>query len=208
MEYTTIRAPASDEFTEKRSRFIGRVIPVDNEHDALAFVEGIRKRHWDASHHAYAYILRRGDQSRCSDGGEPQGTAGSPVLGVLRGEELSDVCAVITRYFGGILLGGGGLARAYSRGAKIAVDAAEKKVLCECATLAFDVGYTLYGKVARLLPLLDAKIMESGFASEVRLTVRLRLERRAALETQLRELSSGTVRPELIGEGFDEMPGP
>ena len=107
------------EITEKKSRFIADIRPVSTEEEALAFIEEIRKKYWDARHHCYAYILgERGQQSRCSDDGEPSQTAGRPMLDVLTGEGLTDVCAVVTRYFGGTLLGTGGLVRAYSGAVK------------------------------------------------------------------------------------------
>ena len=123
MQYRTIRAAASAEFVEKRSRFIGYISPVTTQEDAAAFIDSIRSKHWDATHNVPAYIIREGNICRFSDDGEPQGTAGMPALNVLQKEGLTDCVLVVTRYFGGILLGGGGLVRAYSHAAKIAVDA-------------------------------------------------------------------------------------
>ena len=112
-EYKTVRKNAQDQFVEKRSRFIGYACPVQTEQEALDFITSKKSEHWDASHNVYAYILRDGTM-RFSDDGEPQGTAGMPVLDVLRKSGVTDVVTVATRYFGGILLGGGGLVRAYS----------------------------------------------------------------------------------------------
>ena len=111
-EYKTVRKNAQDQFVEKRSRFIGYACPVQTEQEALDFITSKKSEHWDASHNVYAYILRDGTM-RFSDDGEPQGTAGMPVLDVLRKSGVTDVVTVATRYFGGILLGGGGLVRAY-----------------------------------------------------------------------------------------------
>lgn len=114
--YQTAAREAEDAFVERRSRFIGAICPVQTEEDALAFVAKRKKAHWDATHHVYAYVLRQGGIRRYSDDGEPQGTAGMPVLDVLLKEALSDCVVVVTRYFGGILLGGGGAgARLFSR---------------------------------------------------------------------------------------------
>ena len=113
-EYKTVRKNAQDQFVEKRSRFIGYACPVQTEQEALDFITSKKSEHWDASHNVYAYILRDGTM-RFSDDGEPQGTAGMPVLDVLRKSGVTDVVTVATRYFGGILLGGGGLVRAYCR---------------------------------------------------------------------------------------------
>ncbi|WP_205125133.1 YigZ family protein [Akkermansia muciniphila] len=109
--YTTVWAEASATFTEKKSRFIGHIAPVQNEGEALTYLNGLRTKYWDANHNVYAYITREGNITRCSDDGEPQGTGGVPVLGVLQKEGLTDVIAVVTRYFGGTLLGVGGLVR-------------------------------------------------------------------------------------------------
>lgn len=116
-EYKTLRAPASDEFTEKRSRFIGYAQPVSTQVEAAAFIERIKKQHHDATHNVFAYLLREGQLERYSDDGEPQGTAGIPVLDVLRKQGVTNCAVVVTRYFGGILLGAGGLVRAYSHAA-------------------------------------------------------------------------------------------
>ena len=122
-DYITLNQRAQDEFVERKSRFIGTATPVSTQEEAIAFIDEMRSKYWDATHNVYAYILRDGTK-RYSDDGEPQGTAGVPVLDVLQKEGLTDLCVVVTRYFGGILLGAGGLVRAYSHGAKIAVDAA------------------------------------------------------------------------------------
>ena len=130
-EYKTVRKNAQDQFVEKRSRFIGYACPVQTEQEALDFITSKKSEHWDASHNVYAYILRDGTM-RFSDDGEPQGTAGMPVLDVLRKSGVTDVVTVATRYFGGILLGGGGLVRAYSHTASIALQAAQIITMREC----------------------------------------------------------------------------
>ena len=127
-EYTTILDRAEDEFVERKSRFIGAIAPVETEEEALDFIAQIKHQHRDATHNTYAYVLKNGVK-RYSDDGEPQGTAGVPMLDCLEKEGLVDVAVVVTRYFGGILLGAGGLVRAYSHGAKIAVDAASRKLM-------------------------------------------------------------------------------
>lgn len=138
MDYQTADRTASGEFTEKKSRFIGSISPVRTEAEAVAFIQQVKKTHPQARHHVYAYILRDGNLSRYSDAGEPSGTGGQPALQVLVREGLTDVCVVVTRYFGGVLLGAGGLTRAYARGAKVAVDAAASRscgsaVYTQCA---------------------------------------------------------------------------
>ena len=122
--YRTVRQSAADEFVEKKSRFIGHACPVTSEAQARAFIDQMRTTYWDASHHVYAYVVRSGGVTRFSDDGEPSGTAGMPVLEVMRRQQVQDVVVVVTRYFGGILLGAGGLIRAYAKGAKAGLDAA------------------------------------------------------------------------------------
>ena len=134
-EYKTVREFAFDEFVEKKSRFIGHIAPVSTEEEAIAFINEMRAKYRDATHNVYAYSLRENQIKRASDDGEPQGTGGVPVLNVLNGNGLVDVCCVVTRYFGGTLLGVGGLVRAYAEGAKIAVAAADIKIMAESADL-------------------------------------------------------------------------
>lgn len=141
-EYKTLRAPASDEFTEKRSRFIGYAQPVSTQVEAAAFIERIKKQHHDATHNVFAYLLREGQLERYSDDGEPQGTAGIPVLDVLRKQGVTNCAVVVTRYFGGILLGAGGLVRAYSHAAAIALGKAGIVTMAHCAILDIACDYS------------------------------------------------------------------
>ena len=139
MDYKTVKKGAYDEFVEKKSRFIGYVKPVTTEDEAIEFVNAVRKKHSDATHNCYAYIVRENNIMRYSDDGEPAGTAGMPILDVLRKEDLTDVCVVVTRYFGGTLLGTGGLVRAYTKGAQVGLDAAERieKLFCNIYSMKF-----------------------------------------------------------------------
>ena len=143
--YKTLGHYAAEEYIVKKSRFIGYAKPVKTEKEALDFIAEISKKHWDATHNVYAYSLREGGIKRYSDDGEPQGTAGMPVLNVLTQEEVTDCVVVVTRYFGGILLGGGGLVRAYTHSAKIGVDAAEIITLVPWSVCTIQCDYTFYG---------------------------------------------------------------
>ena len=167
-EYLTLSAENNDEFTVKHSRFIGYAKPVQTQEAAVTFINEIKSKHWDAKHNVYAYILRDGQIRRYSDDGEPQGTAGIPVLDVLQKEGLTDCVVVVTRYFGGVLLGGGGLVRAYSHAAKLAVDAAKviKMSLCVRAECECDYGY--YGKLSSLIPECGGIIETSDFTDSVK----------------------------------------
>lgn len=204
--YRTIEAPAQDEFVEKRSRFIGQIAPVQTEEEAVAFVNSVRERHREATHNVYAYVLREGHLSRFSDDGEPQGTAGKPVLEVVLREGLVDVAVVVTRYFGGVLLGAGGLVRAYAQGAKTAVDAARVLNMCPAAVMELDMGYDFYGKATYILPKHEVQTLDSVFAQGVRLRLLCKADRLPAFARELTELSSGTVSPLVVEEKFAHFP--
>ncbi|MGN0654265.1 MAG: YigZ family protein [Oscillospiraceae bacterium] len=193
MNYETIKGRAEASFIERKSEFIGYIAPVTTNDEAVAFIEEIRAKHRKATHNVYAYILREGNISRYSDDGEPQGTAGVPVFEVIRKENLTDICVVVTRYFGGILLGGGGLVRAYSHAAKIAVDAAERMKMCSCYKVSFSVDYNLYGKINYILPEFEIKLLDTVFADNVTLTLLVRSEQFETLAKKLTDTSNGAV---------------
>lgn len=193
MNYETIKGRAEASFIERKSEFIGYIAPVTTNDEAVAFIEEIRAKHRKATHNVYAYILRDGNISRYCDDGEPQGTAGVPVFEVIRKENLTDICVVVTRYFGGILLGGGGLVRAYSHAAKIAVDAAERMKMCSCYKVSFSVDYNLYGKINYILPEFEIKLLDTVFADNVTLTLLVRSEQFDALAKKLTDISNGAV---------------
>ena len=145
--YRTVMKEATDEIVEKRSRFIASVKPVETEEDALEFLESLKKKHWDARHNVYAYVLEKDNIQRYSDAGEPAGTAGVPVLDYIKKEGLTNIVVVVTRYFGGILLGTGGLVHAYSKAAKAGVQAAEPTEMVLCQKIDIFCDYNLLGKV-------------------------------------------------------------
>ena len=204
-EYKTIKQRASDEFIEKKSRFIGYIAPVETEDEAIAFINEIRTKHRDATHNVYAYSLRAGQIKRASDDGEPQGTGGVPMLNVLNGNELVDVCCVVTRYFGGTLLGVGGLVRAYTEGAKIAVAAGGIKTVAESADVKITCDYNLYGKIEHFIGEKGIYVVESDFGADVNITVRLRTEETDAFERDITELTSAKAKTEIISRGWNEM---
>lgn len=151
-KYKTVLSYGEDEFIERKSRFIGYAKPIENEEEALDFIEEISSKHRDATHNVYAYITgEQGNTQRFSDDGEPSGTAGLPALEVMKKEELKNVVVVVTRYFGGVKLGGGGLIRAYTKGAKIGLEAARIVDMVAHKELKFQIDYDQYGKIENFL---------------------------------------------------------
>lgn len=203
-EYKTAAKAASASFIEKKSEFIGHITPCTAEEEALSFISEIRKQHRKATHNCYAYILRDNNISRHSDDGEPGGTAGAPMLEVLNKEGLTDVCCVVTRYFGGILLGAGGLVRAYSNGVKIAVDAAGIRELRPARRLKISVEYSLYGKLAALFAEYDVRVQNEDFAADVQIEMCLDNRTAEFFREKLVDLCFGRVEIEDRGvEEFD-----
>ncbi len=205
MNYFTISKPASDSFIEKKSEFIGYIAPVKTNDEAVAFINQIKAMHRKARHNVYAYILREDNISRYSDDGEPQGTAGVPVLEVLQKRGLTDVCVVVTRYFGGILLGGGGLLRAYSHAASIACDAAQIMDMRLCHRLTIKTDYNLYGKINYILPNFDVITVNSDFADAVTLEILVMSEKLDALRKELTEVTNNSAEVTDLGELYDDF---
>ena len=205
MNYLTISENAKASFIEKRSEFIGYIAPVKTNDEAVAFINSIKAEHRKARHNVYAYILREDNISRYSDDGEPQGTAGVPVLDVLKKRGLTDVCVVVTRYFGGILLGGGGLVRAYSHAASLACDAAHIMDMCLCHRLKISADYGMYGKISYLLPNFDTITVNSDFGSDVTLEILVLSEKLDALKKELTEATNGTASIEDCGELYEDF---
>ena len=195
-DYRTVLKAASDEFTEKRSRFIGHIAPVTTEAQAQAFIAAKKKEYWDARHNVWAYVLRDGNLRRYSDDNEPQGTAGMPVLDVLQKEELTDCVVVVTRYFGGILLGGGGLVRAYSHAARLAVDAGGRCEMRASALLHICCDYAQYGWVSPLVIASGGVVDDTDFAEDVTLRFHLPLDGVEPLRAALTEQSAGRLTVE------------
>ena len=203
--YRTVPASGEAEFIERKSRFIGHICPVVSEGDAVSFISDIQGQHRKANHNCYAYILRERNIMRYSDNGEPQGTAGMPILEVIRREGIVDVVVVITRYFGGILLGTGGLVRAYAHAAKLALDSVGIAEMCLCAELAIEMPYSWYEQVQKLLGDFPARILDTSFTGDVTMYIRMRADSLAALEAALTELSAGALSPMVTGEMFAAM---
>lgn len=204
-EYKTVEFESSDEFTEKKSRFIGYVKPVKTQAEAVEFINSIKSKHWDATHNVSAYVLKENNIQRSSDDGEPSGTAGVPVLDVLLKEGLVDVCVVVTRYFGGTLLGAGGLIRAYSHGSKIAVEAGHIITMAPCKIITASVDYSFYDRMNIILGDFGANIENSEFADKVNIVFSLKESLVDNLSKTLTEQSNGKYTLNIIGEKFAKV---
>lgn len=205
VEYKTIRLEASDEFVERRSRFIGHAKPVKTEEDAISFLNEMRQKYWDASHNTYAYLLRDSGIQRYSDDGEPQVTAGIPILEVLTKAGLTDAAIVVTRYFGGTLLGKGGLLRAYSHGASIAVKKAQVLTMRQCLLAELCCDYSQYGKIASLIPDCGGVLDETEFTDAVRLGFHITEADMNKFQKELTEATSGQITAKIMGKKFFEF---
>jgi uncharacterized YigZ family protein len=190
------------QLTEKHSRFIGRIWPADSEEEALVHIKEMREKHWDATHNVYAYIIREGSIMRYSDDGEPQGTSGMPTLNVLRSNGLFNVCCVVTRYFGGILLGTGGLVRAYSQTAALALEAAGTSCVRLWDRVLISAPYPVYERVRKELLQLEAMIENTSFGTAVELDVLIEKGMAEKLNERLLDISSGAVEAVLINEEY------
>ena len=188
--YRTIASPATAEIVEKKSRFIGQIAPAQAEEEALAFLEAVRAEHRMARHNVYAYVLRSG-RVRYSDDGEPGGTAGMPTLEAVQHADLVDVAVVVTRYFGGILLGTGGLVRAYTDATKAAIDAARIVVVSRCVDIMMEVPYNLYEPACRLAEDAGARVHDTDFAENVLITFRMLDGTQSPFLEKLTELTRG-----------------
>ncbi len=200
-DYKTVKQDADAEMIERKSRFIGYCRPVRTQDEAINFINEIRAMHRQATHNVYAYVLRDDNIMRYSDDGEPAGTAGVPVLEVIKKEGLTDVAVVVTRYFGGILLGAGGLVRAYGKSAKLGIDAAVRieKIYCELFLVRCD--YSTYGKLEYLINTEGYILRDCAFENDVCLTVGVKPEDVPSFRKNVADISGGSARvDEISGE--------
>lgn len=204
-EYRTVEISADDFFVEKKSKFIGYAKPVKTVEEATDFISQIKSKHWDATHNVYAYVLRENNIRRYSDDGEPSGTAGVPMLDVLLKENLVDVCVVGTRYFGGTLLGAGGLVRAYSHTSKIAVEAARIITMAECDVMSVAVDYSFYERMNILLSDFSANIKDTVFADNVKIVFSLKKDRVESLQEKLTDISNAKYALEYLNSEFAKV---
>ena len=204
-EYLVPTDYGEDEFYEKKSRFIGRLWPVETEEAALEKIQEMKKQHYDATHNCWAYIIKDG-AVRFSDDGEPGGTAGMPMLQVLQREGLYNCVCVVTRYFGGVLLGAGGLVRAYTKGAKIAVDAAGKSMKRVWTVLYVPCPYTYYERMKLEVEAFGGVIRKTDFGSEVELEILVAQPKVQAFLDKLTDMTAGTVDALELGQEYRAFP--
>jgi uncharacterized YigZ family protein len=185
---------ASGRLVEKASEFIADVMPVHTEEEAAAFIESIRKKYYDARHHCYAYILNDGVIRKSSDDGEPSQTAGKPMMDILENMGLTDVCAVVTRYFGGTLLGTGGLVRAYSGALKDGLEHCEIAEVASGSLIRYSISYDLYGKISHMSESGMLYIMEQEFAQDVTVSLLVREEDCGKTAKNIENISAGRAK--------------
>ena len=200
--YKTVAKKAESEYKEKKSVFLGYCQPVQTEEEAIRFIEKIKSEHRDARHNVYAYCLREGNSKRYSDDGEPQGTAGVPILDIILKNGLTDIVIVVTRYFGGILLGTGGLVRAYSTSAKLAIEQAEIVTMEECTVFTLQCDYNQYGKISSVIPQMGGIIDNSVFGAEISIEFHLPKEKTEMLCQKIADITSGSILPKEKYCGF------
>lgn len=189
------------EYEEKKSRFIATVRACESEAEAVGFIEEMKKKYWDARHHCSAFVIgSRGEVTRCSDDGEPSGTAGRPMLEVLLNSGIRNVAVVVTRYFGGVLLGTGGLVRAYTQAVKEGLAACETGIMRTGAELQVETDYNDIGKILYILGQKGLEPLESDYAEKVRLRVLIPKEEAAAFQKELTEATAGRVKTEILKE--------
>ena len=196
--YKTVKADGSCEMIERKSRFIGHCRPVKTQDEAIAFINEIRSLHRQASHNVYAYVLREDNISRYSDDGEPAGTAGVPVLEVINKEGLTDICVVVTRYFGGILLGAGGLVRAYGKSAGLGIDASGKIEMVPCSIYVIHCDYSTYGKIDYAVKEAGYFVKDVSFANDVCLTVGIPEGDENSFKKTVSDISGGSAAMQQI----------
>ena len=199
---TFLKDFATDSFIEKKSEFISYAKRIYDEDEAKAFIAEIRKKHSDASHNCYAYILKDSGIARFSDDGEPGGTAGMPILEVLKREGLSGVCVVVTRYFGGILLGAGGLVRAYAKGAKLGVDASGVVEFVPYVVFSVSLTYSDYEKIQNEAAKYGVLITDTAFEENVKITMSAKAENYELFSSFISDYTGGKCVCEISGETY------
>ena len=205
-EYYVPARDSETEFTEKRSRFIGHLWRVETEEEAREKIAQMKAKYYDARHNCWCYLLREGGVTRYSDDGEPQGTAGQPMLEVFRREGVENVCCVVTRYFGGVLLGTGGLLRAYTRSAKDALQEAGIAVVRQWAQTVVECPYPLLERMKQEISAAQGILGEIEYGAQVRIPALLPVDHWPAYQARITEVTAGKLQAEKLGETFQAAP--
>lgn len=200
-EYRIPAGPGEAEFVEKRSRFLGHVRPVESEEEARAFIAQMKKQYYDARHNCWCYIIKDGPE-RYSDDGEPQGTAGIPMLEVFRREGITNLVCVVTRYFGGVLLGAGGLLRAYTKSAKDALDAAGISSVRRWVECELPCSYSMAERLKQEIAASGGLVTDTEYSASVVIKALIPETLSEAFSAQIFDISSGTVPVQVTGEAF------
>ncbi len=203
--YKTIEGSAQAEYEEKKSRFIGQVAHVETEDEAISFLDAVRTANPMARHNVYAYVLRANNRVRYSDDGEPARTSGLPTLSVIEHAELKDVICVTTRYFGGTLLGTGGLVRAYTKAAQDAFAAARVVTFASCRDIVVSIDYPLYDQVSHWLESQGVQVVDTTFAADVTVEIRVLASEAEGVAAALTELTHGSAVLLVGDESFQPL---
>jgi len=206
MSYITVKNEAAAEYIEKRSRFIATCAPVKTVKEATDFIDALRKKYWDATHNVYAYSVKSEGVKRFSDDGEPQGTAGMPVLDVLEKTGVTDCVIVVTRYFGGVLLGTGGLVRAYSKSAKLGLTAAGLIEMRECTAFTIACDYSFYGRIEAYIRENGGQIDDTRFAENIEIDFTLENTKKDRILKNLTDVTLGRFTPVEKNELYKAFP--
>ena len=203
--YLTVMDPVNVELIEKRSKFLGHMVHVKDRQEAERFILEIRSQYKDATHNVPAYSIHKNGVMYCSDDGEPHGTSGKPILEILKREQIYDVCVVVTRYFGGVLLGTGGLVGAYSSVCKKLIENADIAKCVLCARLKIFVAYGEFAKLQHIIENCDVNVVEKNFLDKVELELLIDVENKQGFEKLLAEKTGGGVTIENIGEAWERI---
>lgn len=200
-EYRVLLKGGEGEIVEKKSRFIATIRKCETEEEAVAFIEEMKKKYWDARHNCSAFVIgSRGELTRCSDDGEPSGTAGRPMLEVLTGEGIRNIAVVVTRYFGGTLLGTGGLVRAYTQAVKAALENCTIGTMCFGCEIQITTDYNGIGKILYLLGQKGIEPKDSNYAENVTLNLVIRADELESLQKEIIEVTCGKAAVEKVQE--------
>ncbi len=205
MEYYTLSKETSCAFVEQKSKFISYAKPIYDEYDAQNFIQKIQKKHFDAKHNVYAYTIKLGDIHRYSDDGEPSGTAGMPILEILSKNNILNSIIIVTRYFGGILLGTGGLARAYSKAAKDVLQISQLVKICLCIKAEIICTYKDFNSIENLLAKINAKIIDKVFDKNIKLYILVANEEFLQMQTLVKNISSGSAKVKKLEQLYTSL---